>query len=265
MVLILFIVALALALLFVMQRKLIYQPYKISGSELGSRAVDEFGGSVELLAGFDALVIEPFPNHAATRTAILFHGNGGLNIDRAAYADEFRRRGIRLVLAEYPGYGARVGEPSQEVIVSDAERLYELISARYPTDELLLVGESLGSGVVTQLATRADLPRPPQALVLITPFMSLARTASLALFRLPIGWLVRDRFDSAAAILRFTGQCSILIAGRDEVVGALQGRELARIAQARGATSVVELENAGHNTWFTAASTQVWETLLKVR
>jgi pimeloyl-ACP methyl ester carboxylesterase len=253
---------LALAVLFMMQRQLIYQPYKISRSELWARAVDEFGSSVQLLADLDALVIEPIPNHAVKRTAILFHGNGGLNIDRAAYADEFRRRGIRLVLAEYPGYGARRGEPSQEAIVRDAEQLYELIATRYPTDEIVLVGESLGSGVATQLAIRAKLPRRPQALVLITPFMSLARTASLALFRLPVGWLVRDRFDSASAISQFTGQCSILIAGKDEVVGALQGRELARLAQARGTTSVVELENAGHNTWFTAASGQVWETLL---
>jgi alpha-beta hydrolase superfamily lysophospholipase len=263
MFLILFTVVLALALLFVVQRRLIYQPYEISQSELWSRAVNEFGGSVQLLAGFDALVIEPFPNQPARRTAILFHGNGGLNIDRAVYAGEFQRRGIRLVLAEYPGYGARVGKPSQEAIVSDAEQLYGLISARYPTDELLLVGESLGSGVAIQLATRADLSRRPQALVLITPFMSLARTASLAFFRLPVGWLVRDRFDSASAISQFKGQCSILIAGRDEVVGALQGRELARLARARGATSVVELENMGHNTWFTAASAQVWETLLR--
>lgn len=51
---------------------------------------------------------------------IVFHGNAGAAIDRSYYVDALTPLGYRVVLAEYPGYGGRSGQPREKVFVADA-------------------------------------------------------------------------------------------------------------------------------------------------
>lgn len=254
-------VLLVLAALFLFQRSLIYFPARLSRGAFQSAVEQLVGERVVSLEPFDAVVFEPPAGTAVAATAILFHGNAGLALDRAYLAPTFGARGIRLVLAEYPGYGARAGSPSEALLVEDARALYSRVAASYPGAPILLVGESLGTGVAVQVAVRVEHPRPAR-LVLLTPFLSLAATGARAYPYLPVRYLLRDRFDSGAALPRFKGPVAILIAGEDAVVGTEQGRELAQVARARGATVVVELPHAGHNSWSALITDADWTGLL---
>ena len=46
-------------------------------------------------------------------TLVLFHGNAGSARDRTYYLNALEPLGVRVILAEYPGYGGRDGSPSQ--------------------------------------------------------------------------------------------------------------------------------------------------------
>src|SRR3970040_1112570 len=77
---------------------------------------------------------------------LLFHGNAGTAPDRFFYAQELGQLGYRLILFEYPGYGARPGELGEATFVSAA-----VDAARAAVEQfggpLVLLGESLGCGI----------------------------------------------------------------------------------------------------------------------
>src|SRR5690349_21098139 len=83
---------------------------------------------------------------------LYFHGNGGALRFRV---ERFRRLiadGIGLVALEYRGYGGLSGSPSEQGLIADAQAAYRFAATRYPTQQLVLWGESLGSGVAVALA-----------------------------------------------------------------------------------------------------------------
>jgi uncharacterized protein len=256
-------VVLALGTLYALQRRLIYFPGRMSRLEFEATVGGSLDSRASILAPFDAIVFEPTDDIGITGTAIYFHGNAGLGLERAYLAPAFTGRGLRFILAEYPGYGARAGTPTERSLVEDAAALYVKAGVIYPNSPIILVGESLGAAVAVQVATRTAA-RPPSRLVLLTPFLSLADTAARVYPLLPVRYLLKDRFDSARQLPRFKGAVAILVAGEDEVVGPAQGRALAELSRSRGETVCIELPDAGHNSWIALISATQWTELLGV-
>lgn len=250
-----------LALLYAFQRRLIYFPTHLDHSEWRDEVRSRFGSQAQMLEPFDAVIIDPPRGGPVVGTALWFHGNAGLAIDRVQFVSVFAERGLRLVLAEYPGYGAREGDPTEQTLVDDASALYMHVAQRYQGQPILLVGESLGSGVAVQVAARHPAPAPSR-LILLTPFLSVTETAARAYWFLPVRFLVRDTFDSAGQVANYSGPIAILVAGKDQVVGAPQGRALAERARTRGEVVSVEVGEAGHNSWFALMSEAQWNQLL---
>ncbi len=241
------------------QRGLIYPARRYGHEAFEQRVHERYGPGALVLAPFDAVVIEP--KIAPVTTAIWFHGNGNVNTDFARLAPEFSARGARLVLAEYPGYGARGGVPSERALVGDGKALYAAIAARFPRQPIIVIGQSLGSGVAAQVAADVDQP-PTSRLVLATPFFDLPDAASNALWNLPVQSLVADRYDSAAALVRYEGPALVIVARKDRMVGAEGGRRLARLARPHGTTTLLELPKADHNEWLSAMSPAAWDEIL---
>jgi uncharacterized protein len=255
--------AVVLGALYAFQRRLIYLPGRMSRAVFEDTVRTAFDGPVTVLAPFDAIVFEPPSPIAVGGTAILFHGNAGLGLARAYLAPIFVQRGLRFILAEYPGYGARDGAPTERTLVDDADALYVAVSRAYPNSPIVLVGESLGAAVAVQVAAH-QAARPPARLVLLTPWLSLAATAARAYRFLPARYLLRDRYDSAGQLPRYPGTVAILVAGCDEVLGAAQGQGLAQLSRSRGETVYVELPDAGHNSWTALITAAQWTALLGV-
>ncbi len=173
----------------------------------------------------------------------------------------FNKRGYRLVLAEYPGYGPNPGKPSEATIVPAALALIREISRRWP-GRVTVVGESLGSGVAAQVV--AAMPERVDKLVLITPFTSLRETAAQKMWFVPVSLILKSPFDSSAALKNYHGPSSVLVAGQDELVGPQAGLTLYRQLAAQGSSSLLVLPQATHNTWISALTEQNWDQLLRV-
>ena len=258
------VVLLLLAVAFAFQRSLLYHPRRIDRAVFPDLVSRQFGREAWILEPFDSIVVEPELSKGGhvRGTVLLFHGNAELALDRTDLARAFSRQGFRAVLAEYPGYGTRTGRLNQDAIVDDAVALYRVVRARFAQEPIELAGVSLGSGVAVQVAARVEHNEAPSRLVLLTPYLSIPKTAALALPYLPARYLVLDRFDSERDLPRYAGPVAIGIAADDEVVGAAQGFALARAAQARGPTHVVTFENAMHNDWSERVTDAQWAELL---
>lgn len=239
------------ATLAALQDHFLYFPSKAPLAALVSNELRPWPGEDD----FMGLLAEPArPAHA---TAIVFHGNAGHAGHRNMYAAALVQLGVRVILAEYPGYGPRDGRVGEATFVADAQRIIELAHARFGAP-LLLIGESLGAGV----AAAAAAPNGDRiaALMLITPWDRLAHIAAHHYAWLPTSWLLRDRYDSVANLAAFDRPVLVVVAERDRIVPARFGQALHDALRTRRQLLIVP--GADHNDWFGRVDYEWWRQAL---
>jgi pimeloyl-ACP methyl ester carboxylesterase len=171
---------------------------------------------------------------------IYFGGNaedvaGNIESFAAAFPDR------SLFLVNYRGYGGSSGQPSEAALRTDALAIFDHVS-RKPSD-VAVMGRSLGSAVALQLASQ----RPVSRLVLVTAFDSLVNLGKHYFRWLPVGLLLRDRYDSAGVAHEVPAPVLLVIAERDEIIPRARSEKLAS-ALAPGQVEVVVVPGVGHNT-----------------
>jgi pimeloyl-ACP methyl ester carboxylesterase len=185
---------LLLALVWALQRRLIYLP--MDHDVPPARALLPTAQEV-VLRTTDGLALGAWlvePAEPAWGAVLVFNGNAGHRGYRAPLADALSRSGLAVLLLDYRGYGTNPGTPSERGLRLDADAAAAFLAARgYPPERLVYFGESLGAAVAVDLAAR----RHPAALVLRSPFSSLAEIGRTHYPFLPVGLLLRDRFDRA--------------------------------------------------------------------
>lgn len=244
--------------MYAQQGRLMYHPQQHTVPALLAVMSDLPAGSM-LDTERHAIVAEP--PQVSRGTVIFFHGNSGHAWKYLPYYRHFHTLGYRLVLAEYPGFGWRDGQPNEAHIVRDALALYKHWRERTPSPQpVIVLGKSLGTGVAIQVAAQASVP--PSKLVLLTPFRSITEVAASKYWMLPVGLLLKDTFASDQYLPRYTGPVSMLIAGRDDVVGASTGLQLLELARQRGPTQLMMKADDDHNSWMPLLTTPEWQQLL---
>jgi fermentation-respiration switch protein FrsA (DUF1100 family) len=173
-------------------------------------------------------------------TVIFFHGNGD-NLHGAIEATKLLgAAGYGLLLPEYRGYSDNPGSPTEAGLYNDGEAALQWLGQEgVPVSRMILIGNSLGSGVATELASRHSIG----GLVLVSGFSSLADIASLHMRLFPVRLLLRDRYDNQAKLPKVRAPVLILHGANDSLVPAAQAVALAKAA--KGASLVIE-PDAGH-------------------
>ena len=153
---------------------------------------------------------------------VFAHGNGELIDGWVSALRPYRSRGVSVALLEYRGYGRSDGSASQQALIEDHSSFMDLLKARPEVDPARIVyhGRSLGGGVLAGLAAR----HPPRAMILESTFTSIADVAWDA-FWVP-AFLVRDPFDSAAALAGWAGPSLVMHGRADGVVPFSHGEAL---------------------------------------
>jgi hypothetical protein len=172
--------------------------------------------------------------------AVIYFGGNAEEVDRSAddYATAFPRHAIYLM--NYRGYGGSQGGPSEAALHRDAAALYEYVASRHGS--IVVIGRSLGSGVAVRLAVSNRVDR----LILITPFDSIVNVARGLFPFLPLGILMRDRYDSYRYAPRVAVRTLVLAAEQDEIIPPPLTDALCR-AFSPERLSRVTIEGADHN------------------
>lgn len=190
-------------------------------------------------------------------TVLVFHGNAGSARDRAYYLPALEPLGVRVVLAEYPGYGGRPGQPSEASLVADGRETLRQVRATFG-DPVWVWGESMGAAVAAQVGS--DPAGPAAGIFLITPWDNLPELAQSLYWYLPARWLVRDAYDSRAALQGYRGPIGVLIAGQDQIIPPDQGRRL--FAALPEPKRQWLFPSADHNSWPAGAGAGWWREAL---
>ena len=180
------------------------------------------------------------PNNARQPVLIFAHGNGEVTDFWVDALDGFRRRGMGVLLVEYPGYGRTTGRPSETSIRAAMRAAYDQIAAdsRVDRNQIIGFGQSLGGGAISGLARE----RPLRALILQSTFPALAFFAER--YGAP-AWLLRDRFDNLAAVREFSGPVLVIHGRFDQLIPWPQAQRLAQAAH----QGYFRLYDCGHLCW----------------
>lgn len=226
-----------------------------------------------LFVGFAQRSLLYFPTHEAAESALLpwslngetigfcrpvnepktvwlmFHGNGGQAADRSYVLPKIPPSDSLYVL-EYPGYGSRGGSPSKESINAAALTAYRALQRVFPSTPIGVIGESIGSGPASSLAS---VPLPPAKIILAVPFDTLANVAARRFPFLPVRMLLLDRWDNIAALQTYPGPIEIYAAIDDEIIDFAHAKNLSAQLPAAKFTAI----EGGHNTWSSSSRVRI--------
>ncbi len=242
------------ALIFISQRKMLYLPMQLELSkEHASYEGLQHWPDLENYRGFvgDKEIAD------VEGAIIVFHGNAGAAYHRSFYVNALSRQNMRVILAEYPGYGGRDGQPGEDILVKDALETIRLAYEEFG-EPLYLWGESLGCGVVASALRKTDIPI--QGVVLFLPWDTLPNVAQTHYPYLPARWLMLDKFNNVENLQGHEGKTAILLAGADEVIPIHHGMKLYDSITTEKKLWV--FENTRHNEVPVGSELQWWEEVI---
>jgi hypothetical protein len=179
-------------------------------------------------------------------TVLFLHGNAGNIAHRLPITIYLANLGCSVLLLDYQGYGKSQGSPDFGNATDDAVAAFDYLvnTEKCPASQIVVFGESVGSGVACQLLKQ----RQPGGVVLLSSFFSLFKTIK---DRLPWYWLyppfmTEESLFNSAAVLRGKHPTLLILHGdKDEAMPVENSRELARVASEP--KTLVELPHSGHN------------------
>ena len=229
-------------LVYLFQDHLLFFPQKRAFAECDLARMAGFE-TVDTRAGEQKVRLFVHEKPDARVWIIMFHGNGSTACDSIYYWDALRALPANFAFAEYPGYqGDESVRSSQPALLENATAIYDFIAARNRSRlPVVGFGESLGTGVVTYLATVREV----RGLVLRTPYTSIADVGAGHYPFLPVRWLMRNPFPAAEWAPKVKGPVLILHGTRDDTIPLSNAREQAKRFQT--APTFVTIEGANHN------------------
>jgi uncharacterized protein len=229
-----------IALMYVAQRTLMYFPEK----QRTAPAAAGFPQAEEIVldsADGERVIAWHVPLRDGKPVVLYFHGNGGALQHRVPRFKPLVADGLGLLALSYRGYAGSTGSPSETGFLADAAALYAFAVARYPTNRIVVWGESIGSGVAVALASTKDVA----AVVLESPFTSTVDVGAKAYPFAPVRLLMKDTFRSDERIGKVRAPVLILHGALDRVVPFAFGERL--FALANEPKSFVRFPRGDHN------------------
>lgn len=100
---------------------------------------------------------------------VYFHGNAGAIHDWGKRAPLYLDNGYDILFYDYRGYGKSAGEYTEtQQLFDDGQAVYNLAKTRYPEDQIVILGYSLGSGIAAYVASKNN----PKKVILNAPYYS---------------------------------------------------------------------------------------------
>lgn len=193
--------------------RMVFQPWKVMEAKPGDlrRAYEDafFNTSdgVQLNGWY-------FPG-GSNHVILVCHGNAGNLSHRLPLIDTLLKAGASVFAFDYRGYGRSAGRPSEKGTYLDAQAACQWLRDRgFQDTNIIALGESLGGGVVCELATR----KPLGGIILQSTFTSVPDVACEMVPWLPMRLLLTTHFNNREKLKRITIPVLILHGRQDTII-----------------------------------------------
>lgn len=183
-------------------------------------------------------------------TVLLFHGNAGNISHRLDKLAAFRELRVNTLIIDYRGYGRSEGHPDEQGTYRDARAAYDyLVTQRHVAPHSVVVyGESLGSAIAADLATKVDVG----GLILEEAFTSIGDVGQKMFPFFPVRWLVRNKYDTLSKMRHIKVPLLIFHSRDDELFSMRHARRL--LAAANDPKQLVELRGRHNDAFLVSAA-----------
>ena len=173
---------------------------------------------------------------------LYFHGNADDLRRWGKYAEDFTKNGYDILMMDYRQFGKSTGEMSEKAFHADARYIYEWAKKRFPENEIIIYGRSLGTGIATRLASETN----PKMLLLETPYYSLIDVGMSYLPIIPYDYLLRYKMRTDLFIKQVRCKIHLFHGTKDEIVPYQSSLKLAALLNKKPFEIVTTIPNGKH-------------------
>jgi len=202
-------------LIYFLQERLLFFPQPLEQDPLKANAdaaIEEVSLVTSDQVHLRGWLVKAAASQASAPLLIYFGGNAEEVSWLASTADRYA--GWSLLLFNYRGYGRSEGKPGEAELFADALQIYDYAAKRPDAGRIVVMGRSLGSGVAVHLAAQ----RPVAGVILVSPYDSVESVARGVYPYLPIGLMLKHRFDSRSRAPAISAPLLCLVASDDRVI-----------------------------------------------
>jgi len=187
------------------------------------------------------LNVVKFTADSASKGIVLyFHGNRQ-NIERyAKFSKFFTDQGFEVWMMDYPGFGKSTGKRNEQAIYQDAMLLYRMAIALQPSENIIIYGKSVGTGVASQLASVRECGH----LILETPYFNIDALAKHYFPIYPVNPLSKYSFPINTYLQFVKAPVTIFHGTSDEVIPYNQAKKLKK---ENPDVNLITIEKGKHN------------------
>ena len=221
-----FLYLIVLVFLYFYQRNLLYHPNEnnYSGDKI---LVDIKKVKIPTLDNIQLLGWYHEKNLKDYKTLIYFHGNAGSLENRIHKLNHFQDMNINFLIIAWRGFSGNQGKPSEEGLYVDGKSAIDwVIEKGVDEKNIILYGESLGTGVATHLAQNKNYA----GIILETPFTSMIDAAKTFYPYIPVNLLLKDKFENYKKVKNINIPILVMHGEEDQIVPFSMGKKIYEIA-----------------------------------
>ena len=217
---------LVLVFLYFYQRNLLYHPNEnnYSGDKISvdiEKVKIQTADNIELLGWYHEKNLKDY------KTLVYFHGNAGSLENRIHKLNHFQDMNINFLIIAWRGFNGNKGKPSERGLYVDGKSAIDWLKKKGVDEKnLILYGESLGTGVATHLAQNKNYA----GVILETPFTSMVDAAKNFYPYIPINLLLKDKFENFKKVKNINTPILVMHGEVDQIVPFSMGKKIYEIA-----------------------------------
>lgn len=209
--------------------------------------------------GNNISMIEIMPTKNVTNKLIIYsHGNGeNLYTAYKMLAGLSNSLKIPVISYDYIGYGISSGRPSEEGCYESIHTIVDYVLNIYPNKEILLIGLSLGTGVVIEYITKTNWKHP---VLLLSAYKSIPRVVTDSCF---VDLLLKhNHFDSIKKIDKAVCPILFMHGKNDELISYHHTEDLYNMLPNKKFTPLY-FDDIGHDDILTKLTHDIFNSLYK--
>ncbi len=230
----------SLSLLYFNQEKLIFFP-----DVLPQDFVFKFDNSFEekFIETPDGKILNGLLFKADSSRGVIFylHGNSGAVNFWGFISEIYDDLNYDIFILDYRGYGKSQGKiENEKQLYADVQLAYSMIAKEYNENQIIIIGQSLGTGPASLLAGQNN----PKQLILISPYYSVSDLVSHN-YKIVPSFLIKYKFPTNEFIKDIKSPIVILHGNKDKTIYVDSSKKLIKLCKPSDKLFIID--NLGHN------------------